>query len=134
MPLRGVWKLNTSGIPVSRLRSQLPRRLRFLEGERLEVPYAATHAGTWSLGEADSSGAQQTSFEVEYDAGGGVGELTRTRLLFDGLYDGERIAGSVSSAPEAGKRELLGQFLCTRLFSFWGEPKPAATRLPPSET
>ena len=41
---------------------------------------------------------------------------------FDGLFDGERIAGTISDADGAA----VGDFLCTRLFSFWGTPKPKA--------
>ena len=94
--------------------------------------------GSWRLteGPPDASGAQSARFILED---------TRAVLLFDGLYDGERIAGTVhelqgaalggglpthavllEGEPDGAGREKLGEFLCTRLFSFWGPPKPKA--------
>ena len=127
----------------------VPKRLRFIDPEaagvmgRLEVPMSEEAHGSWTLteGPPDASGAQSARFVVE-----GTGAV----LLFNGLYDGERIAGTVHELPspaeggglvtqavllegvsDCADNEQLGEFLCTRLFSFWGTPKPKAGQPPP---
>lgn len=93
--------------------------------------------GRWRLTHpTDTDGARGVRFCVGNE---------QTLVLFDGLYDGERIAGTVYDIPdrttnlvdeqtlnhllhgEANPMSIeLGDFLCTRLFTFWGTPKPKA--------
>ena len=142
--MEGVWKVSFAA---RRSASKLvPRHLRFrsLDSTRLglvEVPHVTGHGGRWALtaGPADAAGAQSARFIVECDG---------AALLFDGLFDGERVAGSVwqrhladvaaesEPLPEpwlltgdmkgAEPEDKIGEFLCTRLFTFWGPPSPSA--------
>ena len=102
------------------------------------IPYREQCSGRWRLWPdpvADAEGARRATFCVDCGEADG--------LLFDGLYDGERIAGSVHQVPAnvvaaaaTGDQVLdgnmqqqhLGEFICTRLFTFWGEPKVAAAK------
>ena len=53
----------------------------------------------------------------------------RSTCTVHGLFDGERIAGSVMASDAANEPgEEVGEFLCTRLFSFWGTPQPKAAQ------
>ena len=126
----------------------MPRRLRFCDPScenelgTLEVPYSPAGSsgaalGFWRLasGPADAHGAQSAKFVLEDQ---------HAFLIFDGLYDGERIAGAVHAIHKDGEGSRLssvalletphtaggevGDFLCTRLFSFWGTPKPKAAQ------
>ena len=135
--LSGVWKVSvavTRGADVSTL--HLPRRIRFVE-DRVEVPYQPCCHGAWDLapGDETTSGAERASLSLKC-AGR---ELERGRwmapstLLFEGLYDGERIAGTITaitidSDGEPSEKREVGNFLCTRLFTFWGPPSPKAGR------
>ena len=131
--LQGIWKISAtlrSGVTTA-----LPRRIRFTEGSSspaaalqsgtVQVPYADHCSGHWEVLVADDadaagSGAMQASFSVRCAAGSGAAEAEH--LNFMGLFDGERIAGKVHT----GNHEI-GDFLCTRLFTFWGSPNPKAT-------
>ena len=127
MPLTGVWKLSVAlsrrGAAGAAPRLPLPRRLRLLEDGPVEVPYEEGTTGRWTLREeAPPDGARLVRVSIER------AQAPSLHLL--GLYDGERIAGSITAshadaaaADESGHEEV-GEFLCTRLFSFWGTPKP----------
>ena len=53
----------------------------------------------------------------------------RSTCTVHGLFDGERIAGSIMASDAANEPgEEVGEFLCTRLFSFWGTPQPKAAQ------
>ena len=120
---------------------QVPRRLRFSRGalgdrHRVEVPFRPECSGWWQLQPIPAEAAQtvRIALACREDA----------LLLFDGLYDGERVAGSLhiwhdrvatfnGDVPwaDAVRGEGVGDFLGTRLFSFWGPPSPtAAGKLP----
>ena len=153
--MQGVWKLSFVLRRGSGVAQALPRRIRFSEPSdagltgRVEVPYRAECSGAWTLkgGPVDAPGTQSSRFIISCSEG--------TALLFDGLYDGERIAGTVVSrrvaaaealssasaisellhgelARDAGSAgsEDLAEFLCTRLFTFWGPPSVAAGTAP----
>jgi hypothetical protein len=140
--LSGVWKVNVTprrsvdGGPPELSKYYVPKRLRFMDNEqRIEVPYQPCCNGSWSVaaGDDSTSGAERVSLTIscsglESDGGGRTASHT---LLLDGLFDGERIAGTISAADGAdagaasGTREV-GKFLCTRLFTFWGPPAPKA--------
>eukprot|EP00966_Prymnesium_polylepis_P133433 3084239-Prymnesium_polylepis.1 len=150
--MEGIWKVSVSArlvaarvdarsaLPVAM--KAVPKRLRFIDPPaqglgRIEVPMDAGASGSWCVtpGPPDASGAQIARFVVE-GAGASL-HGAHVSLLFDGLYDGERIAGTVvempgpvdltelSGPPFPGGSEI-GDFLCTRLFTFWGPPKPKA--------
>lgn len=134
--LHGLWKVSSTP-PNAAAREltaacPLPRRLRFHEQEPgvsglIEAPYTQC-VGRWALREGKAAGTQEAAIDVN------CGEV---EYEMRGLYDGERIAGSVSvGASGEGLEERLhvGDFLCTRLYSFWGEPKVAAGRPAGSET
>ena len=63
----------------------------------------------------------RAAFDVSCDC---VDDTPSSRWTFDGLFDGERIAGTV----HGDDGDPVGDFLCTRLFTFWGTPKPRAGR------
>ena len=133
--LAGVWKISSTVA-----RSALPRHVRFGEPTRsaaahglllhrrtildagtLSLPYGGSDChGRWEVAEGDASdsGAMRASFVVEYS--GHRDDAACTSWRFDGLFDGERIAGTVKDAAA----QEVGDFLCTRLFSFWGTPQP----------
>ena len=131
--LKGIWKVSSSlrrGVTAS-----VPRRLKFevqdavgssVEAGVVQVPFAEHCGGRWEVREAspgsdadDTSGAMHAQFVVECAAHSDVAAST---LRFDGLYDGERIAGTV---VDSGGAEVA-DFLCTRLYTFWGAPKVKA--------
>lgn len=126
-PLRGIWKLSVSvtsrqGAAAAKL---LPRRLRLLEDAGVEVPYDDGASGSWRLqdGPSDAMGAQAALLRIEGARG------APPALHLHGLFDGERIAGSITASDTAnGPGEEVGEFLCTRLFSFWGTPQPKAAQ------
>ena len=142
--LRGVWKISTA------LRSgsvaSVPRRIRFdesppslalqipmppgaapLDTGAVAIPYSEQCKGSWAVAAArqsvdeETSGALHAGFVVECTAREGE---KASRLAFQGLFDGERLAGTVTD--DATGHEL-GEFLCTRLFTFWGAPKVKAS-------
>ena len=148
--MQGVWKLSFAARRGGSAAAQqlVPKRIRFgaLAADSsvglIEVPYQQRLSGRWQLiaGPPEASGAQSARFVLTSDD---------VLLLFDGLYDGERVAGTVydgrsgagevfttdplfhpeapwRSAADAAEHEL-GEFLCTRLFTFWGPPSPAAS-------
>ena len=115
--MQGIWKLSVSLRAGANSKLLPPRRLRFLAPAQVEVPYSPDFHGDWKLrGPDPGSLAQRASFKLYSTGTPGV------QLSFDGLFDGERIAGSFRH----GCGEDLGDFLCTRLFTFWGEPSLAA--------
>ena len=137
--LAGVWKLSATA-------RGIPRRVRFFDDASVAVPYSPSSSGAWHVSDtgasADGAGAgcaREVDFSIEWDEGAaGVETSARARLSFSGLFDGERIAGSVhrvglpedgsgGAAPASAK---LGEFLATRLFSLWGTPEPRATEPP----
>ena len=137
--LAGVWKVSAS--LRGRSAALLPKRIRFEENinssnkpARLlaapttvdsggcSIPYTEHCGGHWEVGDAESadeSGALPAGFVVACAEKEGA---PASRLSFEGLYDGERIAGTVSDASG----DEVADFLCTRLFTFWGTPKVAA--------
>mmetsp|Transcript_32535 Transcript_32535/g.106449 ORF Transcript_32535/g.106449 Transcript_32535/m.106449 type:complete len:163 (+) Transcript_32535:3-491(+) len=129
--LAGVWKVNlTPRVPGAR--EGMPKRLRLLEGDSdeaggIEVPYMDCTAGGWAVTETDDPAAVDGNRRVVIDV---TLATPPHSFRFDGLFDGERIAGSVSASEaqggESGEATVLGDFLCTRLFTFWGSPKPRA--------
>lgn len=123
--MKGLWKLRHTlrgGVKL-----QPPRRLRFIGDEmatsgRLELPFLEERcSGEWRIGEAGSAadGLQQVWFRIECRREAGA---AGSSLAYEGVSDGERVAGTVC----CGEDEVIGDFLCTRLFQGWGEPKPAA--------
>lgn len=129
-------------------------RASILESGNVLIPYADHCHGTWEVATVkpvepssavdehgddelaraakDADGSHGTALAARFVIRG----LSRdggdaSRLLFDGLYDGERIAGTVwrdDSHDQACGGAQVADFLCTRLFTFWGTPKPAAAR------
>lgn len=130
--LHGLWKVSTTppSTAAQALSSvcPLPRRLRFHEQEPgvhglIEAPYTEC-VGRWALRAGKTAGAQEAAIDIS------CGEV---EYWLRGLYDGERIAGSVTvgaSGEGLEERQHMGDFLCTRLYSFWGEPKVAAGSTP----
>jgi hypothetical protein len=136
--LAGVWKIS------SHVRGEastvLPRRIRFDGADEqgcCSIPYADHCQGTWEVRTQSSSAAAKEASEAGAHGNGGVPLFARWKLhcaahrgmdeschVYEGLFDGERIAGTVSNA--AG--EPVADFLCTRLFTFWGTPSPRASR------
>ena len=129
--LAGVWKLSTSTSLRSAARraaadASLPKRIRFVveteranfEAGRCEVPFREQCGGRYEL---HDEGDRRAAFSVACPPRAGVA-AGADEWSFDGLFDGERIAGTISDADGAA----VGDFLCTRLFSFWGTPKPKA--------
>ena len=131
--LVGIWKIS------AHLRrgtaATLPRHVKFeigsaisapaIESGTVEIPYAAhcgghweVHAGSEETDDIEAS-TSRASFVVECAARQDVGA---SGYRFDGLYDGERIAGTVSDRSG----DEVADFLCTRLYTFWGAPKVAA--------
>lgn len=110
------------------------RSEEILESGSVQVPYSDHCGGAWEV-RPDQTGPDQTAsdqtasitqamraaFSVECAA---RGDGEPSCLRFNGLYDGERIAGTVCDG--AADREV-GEFLCTRLYTFWGPPKLRAT-------
>ena len=144
--MEGIWKVSFAlrrlegRVELPTIAKIVPTRLRFSGPPGrggpglIKVPMLAGSTGSWQLapGPADASGAQSARFVVE---------CSGMLLLFDGLYDGERIAGTVHDETEPlcavshaslllREREpssgVLGDFICIRLFSLWGTPKPKA--------
>ena len=138
--LSGVWKISAS------LRGKqstvLPKRIRFedtsenpppprqlpamavLECGSCSVPYAEHCGGQyelWTPSNAEDPDELRAGFVIECAE---KDDAPPSRLSFDGLYDGERIAGTVHDDKAGG--EVIADFLCTRLFSFWGTPSPRA--------
>ena len=138
--LSGVWKISAS--LRGRHGALLPKRVRFAEeeanalpAERLHssallewgscsIPYADHCGGRYEVGTPDDGTAEHgelhAGFMVECTA---KDNKEATRLTFEGLYDGERIAGTVTDEAVG---EVVADFLCTRLFTFWGTPKVKA--------
>ncbi len=129
--LNGVWKLSAS--LRGRHSTLLPKHIRFTESPSsppaasatvaelgsVSVPYAEHCGGTYEIRPASSiDEPPSVGFIVECAS---TDRGPASRLSFDGLYDGERIAGTVHDREEA-----VADFLCTRLFTFWGTPKPRA--------
>ena len=143
--LSGVWKVSVAprlpphgGAPAI-ARHHVPKRLRFTAEEQgIEVPYQPCCGGRWAVaeGDASTSGAERASLTITCrgsESDGGDAQVPRT-LRFEGLFDGERIAGTVTDPDaEGGASEPLelGSFLCTRLFTFWGPPSPNTGRSTP---
>ena len=124
-PLRGVWKLSVTSRQGAAAARLLPRRLRLLEDAGVEVPYDDGATGSWQLheGPSDAMGARAALLRIEGARG------APSTLHLHGLFDGERIAGSIMASDAASEPgEEVGQFLCTRLFSFWGTPQPKAAQ------
>ena len=153
MGLKGIWKISSSmrhGVRVT-----LPRHVKFESsgstGElradatpagALHIPYSDHCSGTWQVGKHakpsascnsikddhghrdDHNGALHARFVVECAVSGNE---DASRLEFLGLYDGERIAGVVTD----GHGVEVADFLCTRLFTFWGPPSPRAGKESP---
>ena len=123
MPLTGIWKLSVAlrrGAPTTV--KLLPRRLRLLQDAMVEVPYEEGSTGRWVLQDGGPGAVCQT-------ARVSVERTDASVLDLEGMYDGERIAGTLKARhPPANEEEVLGEFLCTRLFSFWGTPQPAAAK------
>lgn len=129
-PLRGVWKLSVTSRQGAAAARLLPRRLRLLEDAGVEVPYDDGATGSWQLqeGPPDAMGARAALLRIEGARG------APPTLHLHGLYDGERIAGSIMVSDAANEPgEEMGEFLCTRLFSFWGTPQPKAAQRVTSE-
>ena len=123
MPLTGVWKLSVALRATSPSAPKLlPRRLRLLQDAMVEVPYEEGSTGRWELqsGPADTM-CQTVRLSVK--------RTDASELRLHGLYDGERIAGTISSRHPPADEAAIGEFLCTRLYSFWGTPRPEAARL-----
>ena len=123
MPLTGVWKLSVALRATSPSAAKLlPRRLRLLQDAMVEVPYEEGSTGRWELqsGPADTM-CQTVRLSVK--------RTDASELRLNGLYDGERIAGTISSRHPPADEAAIGEFLCTRLYSFWGTPRPEAARL-----
>ena len=123
MPLTGVWKLSVALRATSPSAPKLlPRRLRLLQDAMVEVPYEEGSTGRWELqsGPADTM-CQTVRLSVK--------RTDASELRLNGLYDGERIAGTISSRHPPADEAAIGEFLCTRLYSFWGTPRPEAARL-----
>ena len=137
--LSGVWKISAS--LRGRHGALLPKRIRFaeepcaltanllpraavVESGSCSIPYADHCSGQYEVGTLEDgtagNGELRADFKVECTANNDQGG---TRLTFEGLYDGERIAGTVTDEA-AG--EVVADFLCTRLFTFWGAPKVKA--------
>ena len=134
--LVGVWKLSFAAARHSAL--TVPKRIRFdtsspsaassllpawgsiLERGSLSVPFMEGCSGAWQVAAATEhdDGAQRAAFIIRTFA---QTDAEASELSFQGLFDGERIAGSVT----VGNR-VEGDFLCTRLFTFWGAPKVRA--------
>jgi hypothetical protein len=123
MPLTGVWKLSVALRATSPSAAKLlPRRLRLLQDAMVEVPYEEGSTGRWELqsGPADTM-CQTVRLSVK--------RTDASELRLNGLYDGERIAGTITSRHPPADEAAIGEFLCTRLYSFWGTPRPEAARL-----
>ena len=139
--LSGVWKI--SATLRGRRSALLPKRIRFAEEETspaplhrllppaavmefgsLSIPYSEHCSGNYEVGTPEDDDAEpgvlRAGFIVECTAKDGT---EPSRYTFDGLYDGERIAGTVS---DSAADEVVADFLCTRLFTFWGTPKVKA--------
>lgn len=135
--LAGVWKVSVTpqraGIAPAGLWKHMPKRLRLAEApaSTVEVPYKPCCTGGWALapGGAEAEGAQRATITLTCvggsEAGAGAGPHT---LLLSGLFDGERIAGTV----RAESSDTTANFICTRLFTFWGPPSPRAARKVPT--
>ena len=124
MPLTGVWKLSVALRAASPSAAKLlPRRLRLLQDAMVEVPYEEGSKGRWELqsGPPDVPNTQTVRLTVE--------RTDASELHLTGLYDGERIAGTITARQPPADETVVGEFLCTRLFSFWGTPRPEAARL-----
>ena len=138
------------------------RRQRLvIETGSVAIPYTNHCDGRWAVAEqmsaagdsaellvtftidrfVDDSAAKAVAVATDADDGRGLsGPLAalESRLRFEGLYDGERIAGTVlqlhpdplvvggDGPASSGARVEVADFLCTRLFTFWGTPKVAA--------
>ena len=123
MPLTGVWKLSVALRATSPSAAKLlPRRLRLLQDAMVEVPYEEGSTGRWEL----QSGPSDTMCQTVRLS---VKRTDASELRLNGLYDGERIAGTISSRHPPADEAAIGEFLCTRLYSFWGTPRPEAARL-----
>jgi hypothetical protein len=123
MPLTGVWKLSVALRATSPSAAKLlPRRLRLLQDAMVEVPYEEGSKGRWEL----QSGPPDTMCQTVRLS---VERTDASELRLNGLYDGERIAGTITSRQPPADEAVVGEFLCTRLFSFWGTPRPEAARL-----
>ena len=134
--LVGVWKLSFSAARHPAV--AVPKRIRFDASSRsaastllpdwgtavekgcLSIPFTEGCEGAWQVAAAseDSDGAHRVAFIVKCAA---QADRQPSEISFQGLFDGERIAGSVTAADC-----VQGDFLCTRLFTFWGAPKVKA--------
>ena len=133
--MEGIWKVSSS-LRIASAQIQVPRRLRFssrTQGalrHRVEVPYRPECGGWWQLHTVPAETAQAVRIALACSEEGS--------LLLDGLYDGERIAGTLhvwqhgvvqaGDVPwaDAVSEVPVGDFLGTRLFTFWGPPSPIA--------
>ena len=95
---------------------QSTERITFLRGHVAMVLVACIHF--LAAASEDSDGAHRVAFIVKCAA---QADRQPSEISFQGLFDGERIAGSVTAADC-----VQGDFLCTRLFTFWGAPKVKA--------
>ena len=136
--LQGIWKLSfaaarqpalilpkrirfdTSGRSAAAASSLLPPWDSVLEYGSLSIPFMEGSGGAWQVAAAteDNDGARRAAFVIQCSAQAG---REASEFSLEGLFDGERIAGSVKVAGH-----LEGDFLCTRLFTFWGAPKVRA--------
>eukprot|EP00929_Paragymnodinium_shiwhaense_P065905 TRINITY_DN33011_c0_g1_i1.p1 TRINITY_DN33011_c0_g1~~TRINITY_DN33011_c0_g1_i1.p1 ORF type:complete len:156 (-),score=28.82 TRINITY_DN33011_c0_g1_i1:640-1107(-) len=128
--MEGLWKLSTT-LRRGALTMDLPKHLRFMPQNLVEVPYTKS-AGHWSLqrpaagDEAAATALKRSLFRVDVQSGEGTVDL---RLYFDGLVDDHRMAGKfrVQQSPaallsdetyELAEEEAdsgAGDFLCTRV-------------------
>lgn len=111
-----------------------------LETGSVAIPYTNHCDGSWVVAEQMSAAGDGAELLVTFtidrlvesaaaNPADGLGPAAlASRLRFEGLYDGERIAGTVLQLhPDPfGARVEVADFLCTRLFTFWGTPKVAA--------
>ena len=90
MPLTGVWKLSVALRATSPSAAKLlPRRLRLLQDAMVEVPYEEGSKGRWEL----QSGPPDTMCQTVRLS---VERTDESELRLNGLYDGERIAGTIT--------------------------------------
>ena len=100
-----------------------------LDSGSCSVPYAEHCGGQyelWTPSNAEDSDELRAGFVIECAA---KADAPPSRLSFDGLYDGERIAGTVHDDKAGG--EVIADFLCTRLFPQAQFLEPPLEQRPP---